>query len=125
MNKYSKLSLIKLSTCNPILQEVFKELLKELDHTIICGERGKEAQNQAYNTGKSKAKWGQSKHNVIPGIRELSDAVDAAPYPIDWNNHVRFSEMNDRIQTIAKNKGYKIKWGGNFKNIKDLGHWEV
>lgn len=125
MPKYSRVSKLRLLTCNPILQDIFNELIEIYDHTVLCGARDREEQNQAFDTGKSKAKWGQSKHNVIPGVREWSDAIDAAPYPIDWNNHVRFSEMNDKVQAIAKKKGYKIKWGGNFKNLKDLGHWEV
>jgi len=125
MPKYSKISASRRATCNPVLQEVFNELIKTYDHTILCGERGKQDQNNAYATGKSKAKWGQSKHNVIPGVREYSDAIDAAPYPIDWNNHVRFAEMNDKVQEIAKKKGVKINWGGNFKSIKDLVHWEI
>ncbi len=125
MAKYSKVSQSRLMTCNPILQDIFNELIQEYDHSILCGERGKEDQDNAFNTGKSKAKWGQSKHNVIPGVRTLSDAVDAAPYPIDWNDHTRFSEMNDKVQAIAKRKNVKINWGGNFKSLRDLPHWEI
>ncbi len=125
MPKFSKISQTRLITCSPILQEIFNELIEEYDCTILCGARGKEEQNQAFNSGFSKAKWGQSKHNIIPGIRDSSDAVDAAPCPIDWNNHVRFSEMNDKIQEIAVKKGVKIRWGGMFTTIKDLPHWEI
>lgn len=120
MNKYSKVSKERLSTCDSRLQDIFNELIKELDCSIICGFRGEEEQNKAFYMGKSKAIWGKSKHNKRPSL-----AVDAAPYPIDWNNHVRFVQMNDKIQAIAKRRGIKIKWGGAFKSFKDLSHWEL
>lgn len=120
MPTFSKSSQDKLSTCHPFLQEICNELIKETDFTVLCGYRGEVDQNEAYNTGKSKAKWGQSKHNASP-----SKAVDIAPYPIDWNNHQGFKDLASKFKVIADHKNIKINWGGDFKNIVDLPHFEL
>lgn len=120
MPHFSKESQKKLFTCHPFLQEICNELIKETDFTIICGHRDKEAQNEAFAKGASKLKWPKSKHNTKP-----SKAVDIAPYPIDWNNHVRFYQLAARFKQIAEYKRISITWGGDFKKFKDLPHFEL
>lgn len=120
MPKFSKESEKKLSTCHPFLAEICNELIKEVDFTVICGHRDKQAQDEVFTKGASKAKWPKSKHNEYP-----SRAVDIAPYPIDWNNHVRFRELAKRFKQIAEHKNIKITWGGDFKNFPDLPHFQL
>ena len=83
MNTFSETSKSRLKTCHRDLQMLFAHVIQEYDCTIVCGHRDKEAQDQAYDEGKSKLKYPNSKHNRIP-----SWAVDAAPYElthIDWS----------------------------------------
>ncbi len=86
----------RLATCHPDLQAVMNEVIKYADITIICGHRSKEAQDEAYFSNKSKVKWPDSRHNSTPSM-----AVDAAPYPINWNDVHAFSHMAGRVLQIA------------------------
>ena len=119
MPKFGRRSKERLATCHPLLQEIMNELIKVMDVTILCGVRGEEEQNKAFNEGKSKLKYPQSKHNRSP-----SWAVDVAPYPIDWNNIDRFKQMCYYIEAIASVKGINIRLGRDF-SFKDYPHLEI
>lgn len=128
MPKYSKTSKRRLADCHPRLQELFNEVIKHYDCSILCGRRTKAEQDAAYNSGTSKVKFPNSKHNPLPSL-----AVDAAPYPIDWNNHERFRHFAGFVQGVAAAKGIKIRWGGDWdmdndlydQSFMDLVHFEV
>lgn len=120
MPKFSKTSQEKLNTCHPFLQEICNELIKEMDFTVICGERDKVAQDEAFSKGTSKLKFPKSKHNTKP-----SNAVDLAPYPIDWSNHSRFTALATRFKQIAEHKSINVSWGGDWKGFKDMPHFEL
>ena len=75
VNKYSESSKKRLETCDKDLQLIFRRVLADFDHSILCGHRGQTLQNKAFSQGYSTLKWPESKHNVLP-----SQAVDAAPY---------------------------------------------
>lgn len=128
MNSFSDRSKQQLETCDPQLQELFNEVIKYFDCTILVGTRTEQEQNEAYEQGRSKLKWPQSKHNTFP-----SKAVDVAPYPIDWEDTQRFNYFAGVVMGIAASKGIKIRWGGdwdrdtNLKNNKfnDLPHFEL
>ena len=85
MPSFGRTSRKRLDTCEDALQVLMNQVVKDFDCSITVGHRGKEAQEKAYSEGKSKKKWGQSKHNSYP-----SRAVDVAPYPIDWDDRDRF-----------------------------------
>jgi peptidoglycan L-alanyl-D-glutamate endopeptidase CwlK len=119
MYKLSKSSKVKLDQCHLDLQLIINELLQELDVTVLCGSRGEEEQNEAFNTGKSKLKFPNSKHNKTP-----SEAVDVAPFPVDWQDIPRFDDMCDRIQKIADKHGIKIRLGRSF-SFRDYPHIEL
>ena len=74
MPSFSKRSFDTLATCDARLQSICLEVIKMFDFSVICGHRDEEAQERAFREGFSKARWGQSKHNVKP-----SKAVDLAP----------------------------------------------
>tara|TARA_R110000822_G_scaffold93640_1_gene215264 strand:+ start:150 stop:536 length:387 start_codon:yes stop_codon:yes gene_type:complete len=127
MPKFSKTSLAKLDTCHPDLQRIFNEVIKTYDCSILEGHRSNERQKELYHQGKSKIKSG-GKHNSLP-----SAAVDAAPYPIDWNDKNRFYHFAGRVQAVALMLDIKIRWGGDWNgdnNLKnqtffDLPHFEL
>lgn len=120
MYPYSKSSLDKLATCDVRLQKVFSIVAQVMDCTIICGHREEEEQNRAYAIGKSQLQYPDSTHNSKP-----SKGVDAAPYPIDWNGINDFYKLAGLVLGIAECLGIKIKWGGDFKSLKDYCHFEI
>jgi len=128
MPKLGKRSKKNLSECHPLLQELFEEVIKHYDCSIIEGHRPQEEQDKAYHAGKSKLKFPQSKHNKTPSL-----AVDAVPYPIDWNDSKRFYFFSGLVQGIADSLGIDIRWGGDWdsdndfkdQSFHDLPHFEL
>lgn len=126
MSEFSVRSIARLDTCHPLLQRLFKEVIKETDITILCGIRTKDEQNKAYELGHSKLKWPKSKHNSAPSM-----AVDVAPYPIIWTDTERFKELavivKKNWELIPKDEklGYLLQWGGDWIKFKDYPHWEL
>lgn len=108
MNNFSTNSLNALETCDTKLQFLFHTILQTRDCTIIQGVRFEDSQMEAYNSGKSKLKFPESKHNSIP-----SRAVDVAPY-IDGK--ARFDDRNclyfaGFVLGVAKILGINIRCG--------------
>ncbi len=118
MPKFSKRSLENLESCHEDLQELFLEVVQGYDCTILCGRRGKAAQDEAFRTGASEKEWPKSKHNAED--YEPSDAVDVAPYPIKWKNRKRFYHFAGYVQGIADRMGIEIRWGGDWDSDTDL-----
>jgi len=122
--KYSKRSEEALSSAHPDLQRIFRSLLaRNVDHTVICGERGREAQEQAYKTGHSRAHFGQSPHNFAPAM-----AVDVAPYltgmGIPWEDKWVFHAFAKIVLEEAERMGIELQWGGEFPSF-DGPHFEL
>ena len=83
MNKWSRTSEKKLSSCHPDLIAIMNQVLEVQDCTIIAGGRNEKAQEKAFYMGKSKLKFPQSKHNTVP-----SQAVDVAMFKdgqVQWD----------------------------------------
>lgn len=132
MNRYSEKSQEKLSTCHVDLQQVFLIVLQHIDHTVLEGKRDKEDQNKAFNEGKSQLQWPDGKHNV-ENEDDQSLAVDAIPYPIDWDDRERMSYFAGQVVATGREKGITIRWGGDWDNdgqvkdnsFDDLVHFEL
>jgi peptidoglycan L-alanyl-D-glutamate endopeptidase CwlK len=128
MPRFSKKSRGKLETCDEDLQEIFDIVVKHFDCTILEGFRGKSKQNEAYKKGNSKLKFPKGKHNKVPSI-----AVDAIPYPIDWEDRERMSYFAGFVLGIARMKGIVLRWGGDWdmdfktkdNKFDDLVHFEI
>lgn len=128
MPDFSQRSRKRLETCHPLLVRLFERVVEEYDCTILEGHRGEEAQNSAFDRGTSQIRWPDGKHNELP-----SEAVDAAPYPTDWDDHDRFRVFAGYVLGMARGMGIEIRWGGdwdsdwNFKdqNFNDLPHFEI
>lgn len=128
MNTYSRLSEERLSTCHFDLRRIFREALQVMDHSILCGHRGNEEQDRAFDEGNSKLQWPESKHNRSPSM-----AVDAMPYPIDWNDVERSFYFAGIVKGIAHCLGIPIRWGGDWngdnrfrdERFRDLAHYEL
>lgn len=135
MYKYSASSLVKLSTCHPYLQVLFREVIKEVDITILYGHRTIEEQKKLYAFGRTEAGKivtncdgvnVKSKHNTFPSL-----AIDIAPYPLDWNNIERFKQVAEIVKrnwNELKADGIvngELYWGGDWQNLRDYPHFEL
>lgn len=132
MPQFSKLSETRLSTLDIRLQNLLTEAIKRVDFTVLCGHRGEDEQNEAFQKGASKLRFPYSKHNSLP-----SKAVDVAPWfpdiKIDWKDSAAFARLAGYIQRIADEQGTKIRWGGDWdgdwktadERFLDLPHIEL
>lgn len=128
MPAFSKASQERLATCHPKLQAIMNKVILYVDCMIICGYRNKEDQDKAFREGKSKLMYPHGKHNTMP-----SNAVDVAPYPLDWNDTHAFARLAGYIQAVADSMGIPIRWGGdwnrngktNDERFRDFPHFEL
>jgi peptidoglycan L-alanyl-D-glutamate endopeptidase CwlK len=126
MPQFSAKSLSKLKECHPLLQRLMTDVIKTVDFSVICGYRGKEEQDLAYESGHSKLRWPQSKHNSSPSL-----AVDIVPYPIDWENIASFHMLSDEVKDAwdripeSERDGFELSWGGDWKKFRDYPHYEL
>lgn len=128
MPSFSGPSKKRLSTCDKKLQTLFNEVVKHFDCSVLCGHRGEEEQNKAYKAGNSQKQFPHGKHNKLP-----SNAVDVAPYPIDWDDRERFQYFAGFVLGTAKQLNINIRYGGDWdgdndlkdNNFDDLVHFEI
>ena len=128
--KFGNSSLKRLQTCHHDLQKLMHLTLErtEEDFTILQGVRTKEEQDKFYKEGKSKVKFPNSKHNIVPSM-----AVDIAPYPIDWNDIARFHKLAKVVLNCAEELNLTVRWGGDWdmdgdtsdQTFNDLPHFEL
>ncbi|MGR9384924.1 hypothetical protein [Rhizobium leguminosarum] len=126
MPSFGAASLAALSKCHPKLQAIANEAIKEIDFRVLDATRGRDAQNKAFASGNSKARFGDSAHNYVPAI-----AYDLFPAPYDWNNRQAFIDLYRVFMRIAKKLGIPLRCGldwnmdGNFSDGWDGGHYEL
>lgn len=150
MPRFGRRSQEHLKTIDPKLQSVLYEVIRYMDFTILCGRRGRAAQEEARATGKSKVGWPNSAHNCPfhqddtpkeewPEDDEmLSRAVDIAPWSsqaphIDWDDPKPFALLAGRILQEAATQGVSVRWGGDWDSdgetrdnrFNDLPHFEL
>jgi len=128
MYKFSQKSLTRLTTVDKRLVRLLNIAIQYIDFSILEGHRNETRQQRMYSEGKSKVQFPNSKHN-----RQPSQAVDIAPYPIDWQDTKRFAYLAGLIKGIAITKGISIRWGGDWdmdgelkdNRFNDLPHIEL
>lgn len=133
MASHGKASSEELATCHKDLIELFSEVVKTYDNTILEGHRVMERQKELYRTKKSKTLG--SRHLTLP-----SEAVDVSPYPIpskwgegDFKVLAQFYHFAGYVKAKADSLGIEVRWGGdwdgddlfNDQNFDDLVHWEL
>lgn len=128
MPRFGSRSKKNLKTCHEDLQDLFNEVIKHVDCSVIEGHRSKSRQNKLFDEGKTKVKYPSGRHNATP-----SNAADVVPYPIDWNDRERFHLFAGFVLGIAKSMEINIRWGGdwnmNFEvddnQFDDFPHFEL
>ena len=117
---YGTASKRRLHTCHPELVRVFAEAIRHRDVAILCGHRTREAQNKAYREKKSSLKWPASNHNSIP-----SRAVDAGPYPLDWDDTNALIEFSGWVLGLADALGVPLESGAFWTTPFDPTHFQL
>lgn len=80
------------------------------DVTIIEGVRDQKRQAELFKQGKTK----------VMNSRHMSgNAIDMAPYPVDWNDTARFVTLAHHMFAAAKELGITIRWGGNWSRVDE------
>lgn len=142
MPYYGAKSKAKLATCHLDIVEVcIRAIAGGPDHTIIWGGRSAAVQADLVTDGFSQRL--DSLHVIGEG-RELSDAIDLAPWPVVWPNREtqsrsdfedaikRFHVLAGYVLGIAEALGVALLWGGDWnmnwvytdQRFDDLGHFE-
>ena len=109
MPKFSRVSRSRLATCHPDLQKIMAVAIQYFDFKVISGSRTVAEQREKVENGFSKTM--NSKHVSSP-----SQAVDIAPWPIDWNDTRRFIYLAGHVKAIAASLGTPLIWGGDCDN---------
>ncbi|MCK5020718.1 MAG: M15 family metallopeptidase [Candidatus Peribacteraceae bacterium] len=116
-----------LATCDDRIQFVARRAIKIVDFSVTDGYRSDEEQDRLYTIGRTAPgrivtyhRGGQSIHNELP-----SPALDFAPYPIDWNDLVRFGYVAGIMKHIAWEEDINMIWGGHWVNFKDYPHIQL
>lgn len=116
MPRFGTRSKRNLKSCDQRLQNIFNEVIKTVDCSVIEGHRSEERQNKLYEEGKTQVKYPDGRHNAYP-----SAACDCVPYPIDWTDRERFTLFAGFVKGIAKGMyNIDLRWGGDWDN-----DWEV
>lgn len=130
MSSFSDQSNEKLDACHPLLQELFRAVVKDDDCTIIEGHRNCPTQNRYFKEGRSKVTWPKSRHNVLP-----AEAVDVAPYvkgKVSYDTgQCRY--FAGKVMAKARQLGIRLRWGGDWnqdgditdQTFNDLVHFEL
>jgi peptidoglycan LD-endopeptidase CwlK len=138
MPMFSRASAARLATCKPPLVRLFTAVVREFDCTILQGKRSEAEAAETRAAGTSHTN--HSKH-VYP-LEELSDAVDAAPYPLKWpvrtsptyvKEVAAFYAFGGYVMGVADGLGIPIRWGADWdsddvyldQTFDDLPHFEL
>ena len=135
---FSAASQARLALAHPELQRLMNLARDQIAFEVDDSQRGRAAQEKAFNEHKSNAHFGQSAHNWSPSI-----AVDIHPVPLDWNNTKSFIALHDVIgdfdpatgrgRGLALQLKIPIRWGGDWdfdgnmanQKLHDLPHYEL
>ena len=142
MASFGKLSMSRLITVHSDLQILFRHVVIHYDCTILCGKRGRDVQNLAFQDGRSKVKWPNSNHNVADTDGNetygLSRAIDVAPWfatnpRVRWNDRRSWDHFTGFVKGIAASLKIMVISGNDWDSDHDLTdqgfidapHWEL
>ena len=128
MPRFGKRSKENLTSCDKQLQNVFNEVIKYVDCSVLEGYRDEKRQNRLFDEGKTKLRYPNGRHNNRP-----SNAVDVTPYPVDWSDRERQTLFAGFVLGLARSMGIKLRWGGDWdmdfkvqdNRFDDFPHFEM
>lgn len=115
----------KLKYCHPYLTEFYNFVKSNhVDAHISWGFRDQMSQHMAYQTGKSKLDWPLSPHNHMDNGQPVSHAIDL--FRLDIDGMAYFEALfYHKIWTETQDNGYQIEWGGTYRHLLDLDHFQL
>lgn len=128
MPSFSKQSQQQLKTCHHDLQSIFAAVERAVDCEISCGHRSHDAQEQAYDEGRSGFHWPESHHNDKPSM-----AVDVMPVDIDEDDMRRWYWFGGYVRGLADrlyDEGvvtHRLHWSGEHGDpeLSKYPHFEI
>lgn len=108
---------------HPDLVKIVKKAAEKISFEVICGCRTLAAQKTAVATGHSQTL--HSRH--FPNKEGLACAVDVAALVdghISWLP-ADYLPIYNAIEAAAAELKLHVEWGGNWKTIKDWGHFQL
>lgn len=141
MAKFGIKSNKRLNTCHRDLRIICNEVIDYFDFSVLEGSRSYSKQREYFKAGKSKLDGvkNKSKHQSLP----FSEAVDIAPYPIDFKqiekSKARFYLLAGMMFQASEDLyddgiiTHKLRWGGDWDSDKvfsdqsfdDFPHFEL
>ncbi len=101
------------------LQIVMTRVRDEVgDISLLEGFRCGDRQNSLFESGETKLRWPDGKHNQLP-----SKAVDFRPYPWPGRQEMQWSALAyvaSAAILIAKEEGIALRWGGDWNQNGDM-----
>lgn len=131
MNRFAKISEMRILTCHRDLITLFKHIILDYDCSVVWGHRGEKEQNKAFASGNSQLEWPNSKHNTLPSL-----AIDVAPYEkteIDWGK-LQSAHFAGYVKGVADqlyrigSMTHRIRTGIDFdqdNDIDDTKFWDA
>ena len=120
--KFGKISLKRLETTEPFVQEIMHEVLSKSPYDFgipeFGGRRTIEHQEHLVKQGKSKTM--NSKHLKGEAI-DICRYMGGDEYSFEREHILPIAHI---VKQVAKDKGYKVIWGGDWLNFVDAPHFE-
>ena len=134
MPAFGRRSEQRLITCHESLRLLFRTVVQARDCAIVCGRRGRDEQERAFDQGLSQLHYPDSNHNAEEP--ELSRAVDVAPWiagGIPWRDGKAFIYFAGYVSRVADELGIPVRWGGDWdgdlalddQRLNDYPHFEL
>lgn len=119
------LKLLNNAKLHPKLRQLMNEAIKTspIDFTII--ETVRTIEQQKIYVAKGVSKTMKSRHIPSTNKSGLCEAVDIAPYPINWKDIKKFIQLSEHIKNVAKKLDIFVEYGGDWKSFKDYPHWQL
>lgn len=119
------LNLLNNPKFSPTLRLLLMEAIKDspIDFTVIETVRTIEKQKEYLAKGTTKTL--KSRHIPDTNKSGYSEAADIAPYPLNWQDLNRFKKLSEHIKKKANQLGIPITWGGDWKSLVDMPHYEI
>lgn len=122
-------SLKRLENVEPVLVSIIKEAISRFAMNVQISEGSRSYEQQKKNVAKGVSQTMKSKHLDPDGTGpKKARAVDVAiidaggKYVTDLKHYRVFANV---VLQVAKEKGVKVVWGGNWKTLVDGPHFEL
>jgi hypothetical protein len=117
---------LKLTQADSYLANWFNDKVKTAypDAHVSWSFRNRAQQNDCVSDGKSKEPWPTSKHNFT--INGLPHSLALDLFQIDDSGRAVWDEAFFRaVNEMNEKAGLPIVWGGTFKMLHDLDHFQI